>query len=47
MEIDVSVLGDDLFQDEERLEVPTAEDRYRYKKTGGSSDTKHTNDVFD
>jgi hypothetical protein len=37
---------DDLFADEEVMTVPSAADRYRYKKRGGSSDTKTTSDEF-
>lgn len=33
---------DDLFTDEPVYEVSSVADRYRYKKTGGSSDTAQT-----
>lgn len=38
---------EELFTTEPEYEVPTPEDRYRYKKVGGSSDTKNTADEFE
>lgn len=44
--MDLTKIIADLFVDEPVVAVPTVDIRYRYKKVGGSSDTKHTQDVF-